>query len=189
MLDLIESFKLLKKMPIAEYKIASEKDLEFSYPAYIKISIGEHKIELGGVRKCINKEEALQNYKEIRRKFKGKIILQKAIDGKEMIIGIKEDEVFHRLLLLGFGGIDAEILKDVSFRALPVDKQEIEKMLKELKLYPALVTRKKYAVDKFIELAEEISKLAEKLNIKEMDLNPVILTEKDAVIVDARVLT
>jgi len=187
MLDLIESFKLLKKLPVAEYKIVSEKDLEFEYPAFMKISTGEHKTELGGVKKCINKEDALQNYKEMRKKFKGKIVLQRAAEGKEMIIGIKEDAVFGKLLLVGFGGTDAEILRDISFRALPVDKQEIEKMIKELKMYPVLVTRKKYAVDKFIDLAEQVSEIAEKLKIVEMDLNPVILTETQAVIVDARV--
>ena len=46
---------------------------------------------------------------------------------------------------------------------------------------------KKYAVDKFIDLAEQVSEIAEKLKIVEMDLNPVILTETQAVIVDARV--
>lgn len=117
-----------------------------------------------------------------------KIVIQEAKDGKEMIIGIKDDKVFGKLLLVGFGGINAEVLKDVSFRALPVDKEEIKKMLEELKLYPSLVTRKKYAVDKFISMIEEVSKIAVKQKIMEMDLNPVILDEKDAYIVDARIV-
>jgi hypothetical protein len=55
-------------------------------------------------------------------------------------------------------------------------------MLKELKFYSSLVSRKKYAIDKFIEIAYAVSKLG----IKELDLNPVILNEEEAIIVDAR---
>ena len=90
-------------------------------------------------------------------------------------------------MLVGFGGINAEVLKDVSFRALPVDKEEIKKMVEELKLFPTLITRKKYAVDKFVDLIEKVGELAIKSKIQKMDLNPVILTEKDAWIVDARI--
>jgi succinyl-CoA synthetase beta subunit len=186
MLNLSESFKLLKGVNIAEYKlIKSEKELDFGFPYYMKLDIAEHKTELNGVRLCRNLEEAGRNYKEMKKL--GKIIVQKPVEGKEMILGIKQDEVFGRLLLIGFGGIDAEILKDISFRALPVDRDEIKKMLESLKLYPTLVSRKKYAVENFIELVEKIAKLAEKHKIKEMDLNPVIINERDAYIVDARV--
>jgi len=87
------------------------------------------------------------------------------------------------LLLIGFGGTFTEIVKDISFCALPANKKDIEEMIKQLKLYNVLISRKKYAVDKLISLAEKFSKQ----DFREADLNPVILTEKDAFIVDARI--
>ena len=70
----------------------------------------------------------------------------------------------------------------MEFRAVPVNKEEILKALSSLKLYASLYSRKKYAIDKFVELAFEVSKT----DFKDLDLNPVILTEEKAVIVDAR---
>lgn len=185
MLGLTESFATLKGLPVADYKVVkSENDLLWNFPYFMKTDSAEHKTEIKGVAKCRNEKEAIQNYKAMRKKFRNKIIIQESIDGVEMILGIKKDKVFEKLLMIGFGGINAEILRDVSFRALPVEKEEIEKMIKELKFYSILVKRKKYAVEKIVEIAEKISKL----NVEEMDLNPVIVDEKNAWIVDARVL-
>ncbi|MBU4086908.1 MAG: acetate--CoA ligase family protein, partial [Nanoarchaeota archaeon] len=105
------------------------------------------------------------------------------IEGIEMIIGLKQDKAFGKLLLVGFGGTFAETIKDTSFRALPISNKEIEKQISELKLCKVLVSRKKFAIDKFISLAEKISKL----DINEADFNPIILNEKGAFIVDARI--
>lgn len=185
MKNLLESFKILGNRNLAEYTIVkSEKDLEnLEFPYYIKISSGEHKTEKKAVMKCRNLEEAKKNLIFLKKNFKEDIVIQEAIDGVEMIIGLKEDRVFGRLILIGFGGTFVEVMKDVSFRALPVDKNEIEKMLSELKFYGVLTKRKKYAVEEFINLVERTAKL----NVKEMDLNPVILNEKGAFIVDARI--
>lgn len=185
MLSPIDSFNMLKKFPIAKYKtINSPEDLNFEFPFWLKADISGHKTEEKAVLKCRNKKEAEENFKFLRKKFKtDKIIMQESVDGIEMIIGLKEDRVFSRLLMIGFGGIQAEVAKDVSFRALPVDKKEIEKMIHELKMFPALITRKKYALSKFVDLAEKVSWM----NVKEMDLNPVVVSENEAVIIDARI--
>jgi len=184
MLNLTKSFDILRKLPVAKYKsVNSESELNFEFPFWLKADIEAHKTELGAVLKCRNKKEAEENFSALRKKFPGKIIMQESIDGIEMIMGIKQDKVFGKLFMTGFGGINAEIIKDVSFRALPIDKKEIEKMIKELKLYPSLVARKKFALNRFVELAEKISFLG----IKEADFNPIILNEKEAVIVDARI--
>lgn len=188
MLNIIESFENLEKakLPVAKYKVMkSEAELSsFSFPCWLKANISEHKTELKAVLKCASLEQAKENLKELRKKFPTqKIIAQEQIEGIEMIIGIKEDRVFGKLLMIGFGGTFTEIVRDVSFRALPVDRSEIETSLKELKFYQSLVARKKFAIDKFLDLAEKLSKL----DIKEADFNPVILNEKGAFIVDARI--
>lgn len=186
MLKLVESFEKLKKISIAKYKvIIKEEDLkEFGFPCYLKVSAPIHKTDEGGVIKCNDFEQAKKEYQKLKKKFKNfEIIVQEAIEGIEMIIGVKQDEVFDRVLMVGFGGIHAESIKDVSFRAIPVDKAEIKNMLLELKGSESLYKRKKYAIKKLIKLIEKVSKI----NVDEMDLNPVIVNEKKAIVVDARV--
>jgi len=186
-LDLIESFKLLKDFLIAKYKIIeNEKDLEkineqnFKFPVYLKVSSAKHKLKLGGVAKCQNKKQLEKEFKKMKTKFKNKnFIIQEEVKGQEMIIGIITDEVFGKMLMLGIGGNQVEETKNVSFRTAPTNKQEIKKMLKDLKNYNRTINE-----DKLILLAEKISKL----NVKEMDLNPVIVNNKQAVIVDARIV-
>lgn len=185
MKTLLECFERMKKLPLAKTIIVkSEKDLEsIKFPYYMKASIGEHKLEKKAVLRIENIEEARINYNRLKKEFpRIPIIIQEQVIGTEMIIGLKEDKVFEKLLLIGFGGINAEVLRDVEFRALPVSKEEILEAVSNLKLYPSLFQRKKHAIDKFVDLAFEVSKL----NFKELDLNPVILNEKEAVIVDAR---
>ena len=185
MRDIIESFKIVGRKNLANYLIVhNERDLEkLDFPYFIKISSGEHKTEARGVLKCRNLQEAKKNFQILKNNFRKEIMIQEAIEGIEMIIGLKEDRVFGKLLMIGFGGTFVEVTKDVSFRALPLEKNEIREMVEELKFYPILFKRKKYAIDKFIKLAFEVSKL----KISEMDLNPVIINEKGAFIVDARI--
>ena len=185
MRTLLECFEKLKKLPIAKtIVINSVEDLtKISFPYYMKASLGEHKLEKQAVLKIETLEDAKSNYNRLKKLFpKIPIIIQEQVSGIEMIIGLKEDKVFGKLLLVGFGGTNAEVLKDVEFRALPVNKEEILNAVSSLKLYKELYQRKKYAIDKFVELAFEVSKT----NFKELDLNPVILTEEKAIIVDAR---
>lgn len=185
MKTLLECFEKLKNLPIAKtIVIKSDDDLtKIKFPYYMKVSLAEHKLEKKAVQKIENPKEAESNYFRLKKQFpKSSIVIQEQINGIEMILGLKEDKIFGKLLLIGFGGTNAEVLKDVEFRALPISKEEILKAVSELKLYATLYQRKKYAIDKFVELAHEVSKQS----FKELDLNPVILTEEKAFIVDAR---
>ncbi len=187
MLNIIDSFEKLKenKFPIANHHIIkSEADLKkLQFPCWLKVNIEGHKTEEKAVIKANNLKEAEKTLKDLRKRFpENSIIAQEQVDGIEMIIGIKEDKVFGKLLMIGFGGTLTEIIKDISFRALPIDKKEIEKMISELKLSKILNSGKKFAIDELISLAEKLSKL----DVKEADFNPVIVNEKEAVIVDAR---
>lgn len=185
MKTLLECFEKMKKLPLAKtIVVKSNSDLiKINFPYYMKASLGEHKLEKKAVLRIENLEEAKKNYLQLSKEFKKTpILIQEQVIGTEMILGLKEDKVFGKLFLIGFGGINAEVLKDVQFRSVPLNKEEILKAISGLKLYPALFQRKKHAIDKFVDLAYEVSKL----NFNELDLNPIILNEKDAVIVDAR---
>lgn len=185
MKNLLESFDRLKNLPIAKtIKVKKESDLDkLDFPYYMKVSLSEHKLEKKAVLECVNEAQAKNNFSFLQKKFNNNdIVIQEQIIGTEMIIGLKQDSVFQKLLLIGFGGTNAEILKDIQFLATPVSKKDILSALERLKLYPTLYMRKKHAIDKFIDLAYKVSLL----DIKELDLNPVILNEEKAVIVDAR---
>jgi len=186
MLNLIDSFEYLKKLPVAKYKVInSESDLKLmGFPYFLKVNLSGHKVENGAVKKCNNFEQAKENLKLLRKKFpKDTILIQESVDGIEMIIGIKQDKAFGKLLLLGFGGTSVEVMKDITFITAPTNTTEIKKALQSLRLYQALVKRERYALDKLIKLGEEISKL----NLKEADFNPVMVNSNNAVIVDARI--
>ncbi|MBR9704312.1 hypothetical protein GOV12_02790 [Candidatus Pacearchaeota archaeon] len=186
MKTLLESFQKLKTLKIAKtIEIKSELDLnKVHFPYYMKASISGHKLEEKAVLRCENEKQAIENFNNLKNKFKKeKIIIQETIIGTEMILGLKTDPVFNKLLLIGFGGTNAEILKDIQFLAIPTNKDEIKKAIESLKLYDILHKRNKHNINSFIDMAFKVSNLK---NISELDLNPVILNEKDATIVDAR---
>jgi len=182
MKPLKESFEILKKFPVAEWKVVkSEEDFPKQFPFYLKADVEGHKTEINAVRKCRNIEEARKALVDLRRKF-DVIIAQKEAEGIEMIIGVKKDNVFGKLLVVGFGGIFVEELQDISFRALPVSRHDIIDMIRDLKHFPIFESRKRFALSRFVKLIYKISKLG-----IELDLNPVIIGEKEVKIVDARV--
>ncbi len=187
----INSLEFFRALPVSSWKVVSSSDDVgvYGFPCFLKADVSGHKTELGAVMRCNNLNEAEKNHRLMRKKFlNSKIIVQEAFDGIEMIVGLKADKVFGKLLVIGFGGIFAEVTKDVVFRALPLSRKEIIKMVRELEGFGIFSARgKKYDLEKFYTLIEKAVYLGEKKNIVELDLNPVIVGIKDSRIVDARV--
>ncbi len=185
MLNLTESFELLGNLKTARtYLVRNQSDLsEVQFPYYMKIDSARHKKKVGGVVKCNTLKEAKEAYSKLKNKFGGQVIIQEEVIGEEIILGIKEDKVFGKLLLLGFGG-EALEKKDIAFRALPLTRAQIKKSLKSLRGYPKI---KKMAIEKLVTLIEIFLVIVEQKDIAEADLNPIILTRKDAIIVDGRI--
>jgi acyl-CoA synthetase (NDP forming) len=91
--------------------------------------------------------------------------------------------------MLGFGGIFVEILKDVVFGLAPLEREEAAWMIKQLRAYPLLRGyrgRGPFDTDSLIRLIVAVSEMMAKGNIKEIDLNPVILYPKGATVVDGK---
>jgi len=189
-MDLIESFALLKKSKfnVAEYhEITSEEDLKAVFPCVLKITEG-HKTDVDGVFLNINTmHELKKTYKELKKSGK-RIVQQKQISGIEIVIGIVEDPTFGRTIMFGLGGIFVEVIEDVSFRVSPITEKDAEQMISELDSKDVLYGKrgKKVDINLLKKLLVDVSDFAEKFNVNEMDLNPVILTEKNYFIVDAR---
>ncbi len=187
----VDSFGSVKSLPMVRFLVVTKhEDLKvFGFPCYLKADVVGHKSEMGAVVRCDSLKDAEKKLQKMHKKFpKNRIIVQEDLEGIEMIVGMKSDAVFGKLLAVGFGGIFAEIKKDVSFRALPVSRRDIVEMIKELRGFEIFKTRgKEYDLKQFITFVEKTAYLGDKLDIKELDLNPVIVGEKYVKLVDARV--
>ncbi len=188
MKSLVESFDILKGLPLVKTLIVnSVGDLEkVNFPYYMKINSGGHKLKMGGVVLCQDLKSSKKNYEIFKKKFKESIIVQEEVRGVELIIGIKEDLVFGKMILVGLGGSFVEEKGDVSFRSLPVTQKDIHSMLSDLSLFESL-EKKGFSMKKFVDLIKRVADLSEEKNIIELDLNPVIFNKLGVFVVDSRI--
>jgi acyl-CoA synthetase (NDP forming) len=112
--------------------------------------------------------------------------------GVEVIIGMSKDAQFGPVLMFGLGGILVEIMKDVSFRIVPLTKRDAGEMIREIKGYPVLEGyrgQEPVDVQNLEEWLIKLSDFAEQNpEVKEIDLNPIFAYSKGALAVDARVI-
>lgn len=182
--------RLCKSEPEA---LAAAED--YGFPVVLKLASEKllHKTEFKAVRLNVTKEEFHQAYSYLHNLplEKEGIIVQKFVEGNYLLVGLKNDPTFGHVLAVGLGGIYTEILKDVSFRITPVEKRDIKEMLEELKGYTILegFRGERANLRLIYEVLLKISKLSEKYpTIEELDINPLIVNEKEATIVDARIV-
>lgn len=177
---------------------------KLGYPVVLKIASPYiiHKTDIGGIEiKLNNQKEVLNAYQRIINRTKHftkeknyGIEVQKMINhGHEVFIGMKRDPNFGPLLAFGLGGIYVNLLNDVSFRlAQHLTINQIEDMIKKTKAYSLL---KGYRGDKasninnLITMIAHIAKLAIDFpEIKEIDLNPVIVYANSAIAIDIKII-
>lgn len=183
---------------------AVEMACKMDQPVVLKIASPDilHKSDAGGV--CLNlkkKTEIRKSYNQIiknARKYspnaaiKGVNISPMVKGGVEVIIGTKIDDQFGPVIMYGLGGVMVEILKDVSFRVLPISRHSAAQMIEETKSYPILNGVRgtppydKKAIVRLLMICSEV--IESYPEIAEMDLNPVIVHETGLSIVDARII-
>lgn len=159
-----------------------------------------HKSDIGGVVVGIpNKEEALKAYDAIYKNIKKKmprarfcIAMQKMVSGVEVIAGSKIDPDFGPVIVFGAGGILVELVKDISFRIAPLEEKDVYDMINETKvsrLLHGFRGSKEANIKGLADIILNLSRLAAKNEkIKEIDLNPIIVSKDSAVVVDARIM-
>lgn len=208
----IESKELMKEagIEVTETTLAHSKDEAVSishfigYPVVLKVTSKKitHKSDAGGVRLGVTtREEVERAYEEILTSvaqkhphtvIEGITVQRAARPGLEVIIGMYKDVQFGPVLMFGLGGILVEVLKDVSFRIVPLTKKDAASMIREIKGYPLLEGyRGREAVD-VSSLEEALLKLSGFIEtypeVKEFDLNPVFAYRDGILAVDARVI-
>ena len=110
----------------------------------------------------------------------------------EIIIGMMKDPSFGPVIMFGLGGIFVEVLKDVSFRIIPLEERDAQEMITEIKGYKILKGVRGEApkdIEAIKNLLMKVSQLTmENPEIKEIDLNPVFVFEKGLQVVDAKMI-
>jgi acyl-CoA synthetase (NDP forming) len=207
-----ESRELLNEygipLPEAMFADSAEKAIEMGnkvgFPLAMKIVSPDiiHKSDAGGIKLNLKGEtEVHKAFDEIvgngekvtaRDRILGTLISPMVAHGQECIIGMIRDRQFGPVIMFGLGGIFVEVLKDVSFRVAPLAAEDIDEMIREIKGYKILTGirgEKPKDIDAIKDILTKLSQIAtENPEIIEIDLNPVIVHERGASIVDSRVI-
>ncbi len=208
----IESKQLIKQagISVSDTRLATSREeaisisKQFGFPVVLKIASPDvvHKSDAGGVKVGLKTSKQVGKayddiLEAIRQKYpqamiQGVSVQKMARPGVEVIIGMSKDAQFGPVLMFGLGGILVEILKDVSFRIVPLTKRDAGEMIREIKGYPLLQGyrgQEPVDVSNLEELLLKVSDFVEQNPaVKELDLNPIFAYSNGAIAVDARVV-
>jgi len=199
-------------VPLAAFELAADADAaaaaagRLGYPVALKIESPDipHKTESGGVLLGIDDETALRKgFGQIVRSVHERcrtaridgVIVQKMVEsGVEMVVGVQQDEAFGPVVMVGFGGVLVEVIKDVAFAAVPLTRSEADAMLSTLKaaqMLRGVRGRPPVNRDAMCELLVNVSRLAAAAGprLAEVDLNPVVAGVDGSVAVDWLIYT
>jgi acyl-CoA synthetase (NDP forming) len=197
-------------IPVTKFKVAKNEAeaVKFAetigYPVVLKIVSPDiiHKSDVGGVIVGLKNAQEVRNaYKQILENVKkhkadakivGVLVQEMAPSSTEVIVGAIKDPQFGPALMFGLGGIFVEVLKDVTFRVAPITVDEAREMITEVKAYPLLKGYRNQPpadIEAIVQILLNASRLVmDHQEIKELDLNPIMVYEKGAKTVDARII-
>ncbi len=174
------------------------------FPVVMKISSPDilHKTEVGGARVNVRtRSEAEDCFTEITTNarrimssafIKGVMVSEMVTGGREVILGVTFDRTFGHMIMFGLGGIYVEVLKDVSFRIVPVSRRDAEAMVGEIRTAGLLRGARGEQPADLNAIASSIVNLSCLVSdfpeIMELDINPLLVTAKGAVALDARII-
>ncbi len=171
---------------------------EIGYPLVLKgCSSGiAHKTEEGLIKVDIrNEEEAKAAFEEIAANIgtEDAVLVQEMVKGqRELVIGLTRDPQFGPCVMFGLGGIFTEILKDISFRVAPLEERDALEMMQDIKghkILEAVRGMEAADLDVFSDILIKVGRIGlENEHVKEIDINPVIISGNQPVAVDALVV-
>ena len=181
---------------------AVKKSKEIGFPLVAKIVSADilHKTDVGGVKVGLRSEDEVKKafddmYHRLKEKFDVKgVLLEKMVpNGVELIIGLQNDSQFGPSIMVGLGGIYTELFKDVSFRVLPITKDDAIKMLNSLRgrdILKGFRGSKAVNMDMISEAIVNIGTLGVDLagKYESIDFNPVVVYPDGYFVVDAKII-
>ena len=197
-------------LPVTSFMVSKTEDeaveaaRELGFPVVLKIVSPQvlHKSDAGGVLIDIKDEEGVRaGYNRILENVKAKVpgakitgilVQEMAPSSTEVIVGSTKDPTFGQTIMFGLGGIFVEVLKDVSFRIVPITRTDAVEMIRDIRSYKILEGARgmpEADQEALVDILLKTSRmLMECPEIAEFDMNPVLVYEKGAKIVDARVI-
>src|SRR5918999_1441569 len=193
---------------VPEYSIvtteseAISKSKEIGFPLVAKIVSDQilHKTDVKGVKVGLENENAVREtfldmYKRLSKDYSVKgVLLEKMVPkGIELIVGLQNDPQFGPVIMLGLGGIYTELFKDVSFRVLPITKEDATEMINDLKAKEILKGFRGAQAINLEMLCDAIIKIGNlgfdmAKYIDSVDFNPIIVYPDNYYVVDAKIL-
>ncbi|MFQ5970403.1 MAG: acetate--CoA ligase family protein [Nitrososphaerales archaeon] len=183
---------------------AVAKARQIGFPLVMKIVSPQilHKTDVGGVKVGVSSEQEVRRvFEDMYGRLSGKpdvtikgVLLEKMIpSGVEIIVGLQYDPQFGPIIMVGLGGIFTEVFKDVSFRMLPITKEDAKSMLDDLKAKDILKGfrgTKPVDMDMLTSALVQIGKLGSDMAAyyDSVDFNPIVLYPDDYGVVDAKIL-
>ena len=175
---------------------------KIGFPLVMKIVSHQilHKTDVGGVKVGISSEQEVREafndmYDRLSDKYNVKgVLLEKMVpSGVELIVGLQYDNQFGPVIMVGLGGIFTEVFKDVSFRMLPITKDDAKSMLNDLqgkKILQGFRGSKPIDLDMLSDALVNICKLGEDTAVyyDSVDFNPITVYPDDYRVIDAKIL-
>ncbi|MEA3355688.1 MAG: acetate--CoA ligase family protein [Patescibacteria group bacterium] len=200
-LSWLESKKLAKiyQLPLVRTTILTKANLsqtikDLGYPLVLKADPSEaiHRTEKKGLILNLKTRSAIiKNYQPLSKKFKTILAQPQINQGVELFIGLQREPNLPPMITLGSGGIYTEIYQDVIQAFLPLNKKIILQLIKQTKIGQIILGVRgmpPLALDKIVKMLLGLSQMAmENPEIKELDINPAIVSQNQVSIVDIKI--
>ncbi|HKK54458.1 MAG TPA: acetate--CoA ligase family protein [Patescibacteria group bacterium] len=203
-LDYLESFKLLNNYDINTVKTKKldnniDKIKASDFPLVLK-AVGpnfNHKSDKQAIITNIENKAQLNTYStKLTKQLKQNdyLVYQPQIkDSLELILGFKREKNLGALIMIGWGGVNAEVIKDLAYSTDDLSFSEAKNIVKKLKIYQLISGYRgkgSYDLNSLAKTLQYVAKLAkENPNIKELDINPLFVQENQVKAGDVRVIT
>ncbi len=169
----------------------------FAPPFFVKVCSSAilHKTDVGGVARNVSLDALPSVVADFRRRFPGQRLLVEErvpFDGVEIIVGAMLDPTLGRAIMVGAGGVLAELYQDVAFRLIPCSRGELGRMLDELVVAPVFRGFRGLAGqrDSLVDILERVQSLVAAVgdDFNQLDLNPIVWSGDQWVALDAKLV-
>ncbi len=187
-------FSLPLQIEVSEAASLKEACRQIGFPVVMKVVGPLHKSDVGGVKIGIDTSLAADSaWRDLMAISNARsVLVQKMVDGPELILGATREAGFGHLIMFGLGGIYTEVLKDVRFSLGPLSTDEALEMIRGVQAYPILEGVRGEAGVSIEMLADYLVRLSRLVDdfpqIREIDINPVKGIGQDLYAVDTRIL-